>query len=221
MVGMHHSITTARWLKRSMRRTTRSSSRWGFRFPWKPDLPRLSPLGQGHPVPAYLPPFPSSRGISHNRCVFTFPSSAIFPFSPRGENSRKMRRECGKIIRRKKIILVPTRLPRNTGLVSAWFHSLPNVGFLDETVTSRRFVQLSPSVAYLMEGGGKKGGKLLFAVSQAVKWLSRILASSTPAYLPTRILQTCFPIFCGLQLYLRELLKTIGGEERGDSWSDN
>lgn len=93
MVGMHHSITAARWLKRSMRRTTRSSSRWGFRFPWKPDLPRLSPLGQGHPVPAYLPPFPSSRGISHNRCVFTFPSSAIFPFSSRGENSRKMRQD--------------------------------------------------------------------------------------------------------------------------------
>lgn len=45
-----------------------SSSRWGF--PWRPDLPRFSPLGQGHP----------SRTLSHNRCAFTLllEKSSIF-----------------------------------------------------------------------------------------------------------------------------------------------
>lgn len=54
-----------------------SSSRWGF--PWRPDLPRFSPLGQGHP----------SRTLSHNRCAFTLllEKSSIFllPFFTGGE----------------------------------------------------------------------------------------------------------------------------------------
>ena len=49
MASTRHSITTTRWLKDrcgntlSMRHNARSSSRWGFQFPWKPDLPRFSP----------------------------------------------------------------------------------------------------------------------------------------------------------------------------------
>lgn len=88
MVSMHHSITTTRWLKDrcasalTMRHTARSSSRWGFRFPWKPDLSRFSP--RSGPSGSYV----NSRSlhwlpvswISHNRCVFTFLSNPTFRF---------------------------------------------------------------------------------------------------------------------------------------------
>lgn len=85
MVGMHHSITPGGRKDRcrcagDATHHERSSSRWGFRFPWRPDLPRFSPLGQGHPgfLRTFLhhpsPRLVSSRlGISHNRCVFTPP----------------------------------------------------------------------------------------------------------------------------------------------------
>lgn len=39
-------------------------------------------------------------------------------------HAAKILERCGKIIRRKKVILVPTRLPRNTGMVSVWFSFL-------------------------------------------------------------------------------------------------
>lgn len=70
-------------------------------------------------------------------------------------HAAKILERCGKIIRRKKVILVPTRLPRNTGMVSVWFHSLPNVGFLDETV---RLAEVRSTLSFrcLFNGRGRE-----------------------------------------------------------------
>lgn len=216
MVGMHHSITAARWLKRSMRRTTRSSSRWGFRFPWKPDLPRLSPLGQGHPVPAYLPPFPSSRGISHNRCVFTFPSSAIFPFSPRGENSRKMRQDYSE----------KESYPRSNSTSAKYGARFGVVSFLAKRRIPRRDrnvaeVRSTLSFRCLFNGRGReKRRKVIICGQPTTLW------NDFHGFLHHPRPPICRPAFCKLASPFFAVSNFISAScwkqlEGGDSWSDN